>query len=59
MLGFHARARTREIRVDSHELEAARGSSALSPAHQDDDHFRLPRKDSIARRLIEEWLKSP
>jgi hypothetical protein len=24
--------------------------------HPDDDEFRLPRRDSIARRLIEDWL---
>jgi NAD+ diphosphatase len=24
--------------------------------HRDDDTFRLPRRDSIARRLIEDWL---
>jgi NAD+ diphosphatase len=25
--------------------------------HQDDDSFRMPRRDSIARRLIEDWLR--
>jgi NAD+ diphosphatase len=25
-------------------------------SHADDDSFRLPRRDSIARRLIEDWL---
>ena len=26
-------------------------------SHQDDDSFRMPRRDSIARRLIEDWLR--
>jgi NAD+ diphosphatase len=25
-------------------------------SHTDDDEFRLPRRDSIARRMIEDWL---
>jgi len=25
-------------------------------SHVDDDSFRLPRLDSIARRMIEDWL---
>ncbi|MGO9787248.1 MAG: NAD(+) diphosphatase [Stellaceae bacterium] len=60
MLGFYARARTRDIRLDGHELEAAHWFARdFILNHPDDDQFRLPRKDSIARRLIEEWLKSP
>jgi len=57
MLGFTARATTTEIRVDPGELETARwfGKDWLL-AHADDDEFRLPRRDSIARRLIEDWL---
>ena len=58
MLGFHARARSTEIRVDHSELEDARWyERAFLLAHQDDDEFRMPRKDSIARRLIEDWLR--
>jgi NAD+ diphosphatase len=57
MLGFHARARSREIRVDHSELQDARWFERdWLLTHQDDDGFRLPRKDSIARRLIEDWL---
>jgi NAD+ diphosphatase len=60
MLGFYARARSRDIRLDSHELEAAHWFTRdFIRAHQDDDQFRLPRRDSIARRLIEEWLGNP
>jgi NAD+ diphosphatase len=58
MLGFHARARTTEIRVDGNELEDARWFERdYLLKHQDDDTFRLPRRDSIARRLIEDWLR--
>ncbi len=57
MLGFHARARSTAITVDHSELEDARwyGKTWLL-SHQDDDQFRLPRRDSIARRLLEDWL---
>jgi NAD+ diphosphatase len=57
MLGFTARATTTELRVDTTELEAARWfEKDWLLAHEDDDAFRLPRRDSIARRLIEDWL---
>ncbi len=57
MLGFHARARSTEIRVDHSELQDARWvDRAFLLSHQDDDSFRMPRRDSIARRLIEDWL---
>ena len=59
MLGFHARARSTEIRVDHSELQDARWFDRdYLLSHRDDDSFRLPRKDSIARRLIEDWLRS-
>lgn len=58
MLGFTARAVTTELRVDPTELEAAHWfDRAFILAHPEDDQFRLPRRDSIARRLIEDWLK--
>jgi NAD+ diphosphatase len=58
MLGFHARARNTEIRVDQSELQDARWfDRGFLLSHQDGDDFRLPRRDSIARRLIEDWLK--
>jgi NAD+ diphosphatase len=57
MLGFHARALTREITIDFGELEDARWFTRdFLSSHADDDTFRLPRRDSIARRLIEDWL---
>jgi len=58
MLGFHAEAKTTTITVDQTELEAAHWyERSWLLAHQDDEHFRLPRRDSIARRLLEDWLR--
>jgi NAD+ diphosphatase len=57
MLGFHAEAVTSEITVDYGELEDAKWFERdWLIAHADDNNFRLPRLDSIARRLIEDWL---
>jgi NAD+ diphosphatase len=57
MLGFHAEALTTEITVDYGELEDARWYERdWLLSHVDDDSFRLPRLDSIARRLIGDWL---
>jgi NAD+ diphosphatase len=59
MLGFTAEARSTAITVDPEELEDARWfERGFILAHEDDDEFRLPRRDSIARRLIEDWLGS-
>jgi NAD+ diphosphatase len=58
MLGFTARALTTELQVDPEELEAAHWfERSFILNHAEDDTFRLPRRDSIARRLIEDWLK--
>jgi NAD+ diphosphatase len=57
MLGFVAEARTTEITIDYGELEDARWFTRdWLLSHADDDNFRMPRLDSIARRLIEDWL---
>ncbi|HEU0156086.1 MAG TPA: NAD(+) diphosphatase [Stellaceae bacterium] len=57
MLGFHAQALSTEITVDLGELEDAHWvERRWLLAHADDDEFRMPRRDSIARRLIEDWL---
>jgi NAD+ diphosphatase len=57
MLGFHAHALTTQITVDFGELEDARWvERGWLLGHNDDDNFRMPRRDSIARRLIEDWL---
>jgi NAD+ diphosphatase len=57
MLGFYAEAVSREITVDYSELEDARWFERdWLRSHTSDDSFRMPRLDSIARRLIEDWL---
>jgi NAD+ diphosphatase len=58
MLGFTAEARSTAISVDRDELEDARWFERdFIRNHRDDEEFRLPRGDSIARRLIEDWLE--
>ncbi len=55
MVGFHATATTSELRVNRDELEDARWfhrDELLRPAAG----VRLPRSDSIARRLVDDWL---
>ena len=57
MLGFYAEAASTEIEVDYGELEDARWfERQWLIEHVDDDSFRLPRRNSIARRLVEDWL---
>jgi len=58
MLGFHAEARSTDITVDPEELEhAAWYDRRWLLDHADDERLRLPRGDSIARRLVEDWLR--
>jgi NAD+ diphosphatase len=57
MLGFRAEATSSEITVDYGELDDARWfERAWLKSHVDDNSFRLPRRDSIARRMIGDWL---
>jgi NAD+ diphosphatase len=57
MLGFVAEASSTEISIDYGELEDARWfERQWLISHVDDDSFRLPRPDSIACRLIGDWL---
>ena len=54
MLGFTARATTRDIVLQTEELEDARWLTRDElPAAEE---VRLPSAISIARRLIEDWL---
>jgi NAD+ diphosphatase len=60
MLGFTARATTFELDIDPHELEEGarwftREELRNSP---ENDTLRLPRTDSIARRLLNEWIEA-
>ena len=58
MLGFYARAETTKIILDPAEIAEAgwysRDQIRNSP---ENEHFCLPSSDSIARRLIDEWVQ--
>ena len=61
MLGFTAEALSTEITLEDGELEAAGWYSraelrALPDTPRGPGAFSLPRKTSIARRLVEDWL---
>lgn len=57
MLGFRAEAAAdADIRFDAHELEDARWFTRADIAAFPEMGLALPRADSIARWLIEEWL---
>lgn len=57
MLGFTARATSFDIVTDQDELESARWfDRAYLRDFTPSDDFRLARKDSIAHRLIAEWI---
>ncbi len=58
MVGFFARAATFDVQPDLDELEVARWYSRDELlASPEDETFRLPRRDSIARRLVDDWLR--
>lgn len=58
MLGFYARADHGPLDLGQDELESARwyGRDELKNSPENET-FKLPRRDSIARRLIEDWLE--
>lgn len=57
MLGFYAEAVDGALRVNNDELEDAAWFSRQELMNSpEDEGLRLPRRDSIARRLIEDWL---
>jgi NAD+ diphosphatase len=57
MLGFRARALNTDYRIDNDELiDAGWFDRAHLRAAHDPDKFRTPRADSIARRLIDDWI---
>lgn len=57
MLGFRATAVTTDIQIDGTELmDAGWFDRAHVRATHDPEKFRIPRGDSIARRLIDDWL---
>jgi NAD+ diphosphatase len=56
MLGYHAEALTEEIVLEADEMRDARWYTRAEIAQHRDLGFNLPRHDSIARRLIEDWM---
>jgi NAD+ diphosphatase len=58
MLGFTARALDERIRIDPSELDlAAWFTREELKASPEDERFALPRRDSIAYRLIRDWIE--
>jgi NAD+ diphosphatase len=58
MIGFHAEGLTEAITIDPEELKDARWFSRAELREPEAHGFSLPRVDSIARRLIEDWLEA-
>ena len=57
MLGFTAEALAPELRIDKSEIDQANWySRAELRTSPEDERFRLPRRDSIARRLVDDWI---
>jgi NAD+ diphosphatase len=56
MLGFYAEGLTEEITIDPEEMIDVRWFSRAEIRDHDQHGFVLPRIDSIARRLIEDWM---
>lgn len=56
MLGFYAQGLSEEITIDPNEIADARWFSRAELIGHRDLGFSLPRADSIARRLIEDWI---
>ena len=56
MLGFYAEGLTENITIDPAELRDARWFSRAELRDHEAHGFQLPRRDSIARRLIEDWM---
>lgn len=56
MLGFHAEALSTDITIDPTELADARWFTRKQLRAPETVGIALPRPDSIARRLIEDWM---
>ena len=58
MLGFTAESTDENFTVDTDELESARWMTRAELLNSPEDHtFKLPRRDSISWRIIEDWLR--
>jgi NAD+ diphosphatase len=56
MLGFYAEGLSEEITIDTEEMLDVRWFSRAEISDPEQHGFLLPRADSIARRLIEDWM---
>jgi NAD+ diphosphatase len=56
MIGFHAEALSEAITIDETELKDAQWFTKAQLRDPASLGIQLPRVDSIARRLIEDWL---
>ena len=56
MLGFAGKAESVDLSVNTNEVEMARWFTREEINIFDGDNFHLPRKLSISRRLIDDWL---
>lgn len=59
MLGFYAEALTEAITIDGSELADARWFTRTQVRTPERHGFSTPRRDSIASRLIEDWVDAP
>ena len=57
MLGFYAEALSEAITIDTTELVDVRWFTRAEMRDHERHGFSLPRRDSIARRLIEDWME--
>ncbi len=56
MLGFHAEAEAMDLKIDPKELEDARWMTRGQIDRIEDFDMELPRRDSIAWRLVKAWM---
>jgi NAD+ diphosphatase len=56
MLGFYGEALTEDIVIDPSEIDEARWFTRDQIRQHAEHGFQVPRNDSIARRLIEDWV---
>ncbi|MFN4091080.1 MAG: NAD(+) diphosphatase, partial [Alphaproteobacteria bacterium] len=56
MLGFHAHAETADLNLDPEEIEDARWLTRDDILNIETLGMQLPRKDSIAYRLVRAWM---
>ena len=57
MLGFNAEAKSTKITIDKNEIEDVQWFSRKEITNFYNQEKFLPRKISIARRLIDDWMK--